>query len=183
MLHARNTLVEDRFQTWVHPLSRLSNSRIWFDASLQLNDVSLDCKLCSASARCFNCITSVSLHSRATIFHVNHLLGCPFAWSCVCQEYATAIRRHEENSSHAACSKHPLEDRFQPWVHPLSRLSNSRIWFDASLQLNDVSLDCKLCSASARCVNNCITSVSLQSRATIFHAKHLMGCPSAWSCG
>ena len=24
------------------------------------------------------------------------------------QEYAAAIRRHEENSSHAACSKHPF---------------------------------------------------------------------------
>ena len=30
------------------------------------------------------------------------------ASACVCQEYATAIRRHEENSSHAACSKHPF---------------------------------------------------------------------------
>ena len=170
MLHARNTLLEDRFQTWVHPLSRLSNSRIWFDASLQLNDVSLDCKLCSASARCFNCITCVSLHSRATIFHVNHLLGCPFAWSCVCQEYAmkrTVLMLHARNTL--------LEDRFQTWVHPLSRLSNSRIWFDASL-------DCKLCSSSARCLN-CITSVSLQSRATIFHVNHLLGCPFAWSCG
>ena len=43
--------------------------------------------------------------------------------------------------------------------------------------------DRKVWRALARCVNNCITSVSLQSRATIFHAKHLMGCPSAWSCG
>ena len=125
------------------------------------------------------------------------LWGCPSAWACdwrvpyVCQEYATAIRRHEENSSHllqrnavpeqsskANISFGKVErciwDRFQTWVHPMSRLSSSRIWFDASLQLNDVSLwsfcnwywivwqqNCKLCRASARCFNNCIASVSL----------------------
>ena len=69
------------------------------------------------------------------------------------------------------------------------------IWFDASLQLNDVSLwsfwihnwywtvwqqDCKLCRALARCFSNCITTVwtrllQVQSRATIFRENHVMG--------
>ena len=116
-----------------HCAPRQFAQRILFDASLQLNDVSLwafwihnwywtvwqqDCQLCRALARCFNnCITSVSLttvwtrllqvQSRATIFRENHVMGgsvflgmwlksCLHLW-----RVATAIRRHEENSSHA----------------------------------------------------------------------------------
>ena len=60
------------------------------------------------------------------------------------------------------------------WWKPLSILE---------LQLDLNCLGAGSQTLMATCVNNCITSVSLQSRATIFHAKHLMGCPSAWSCG
>ena len=53
-------------------------------------------------------------------------MGCPSAWSdgyskevptfVKSQEYATAIRRHEENSSHAACSKHPFRQRHSGYM-------------------------------------------------------------------
>ena len=93
----------------------------------------------------------LQVQCRATIFHANHLVGCPSSWTCdervpyICQEYATAIRRHEENSSHLLqrnavpeqSSKAHIPfgkverciwDRFQTWVHPGSGLMQVFNW-------------------------------------------------------
>ena len=183
---------QDRFQTWVHPMSRLSSSRIWFDASLPLNDVISLWALTGielfGSRMLRQGLSTIALPLWVCSPERQHSMrimvwGCPSACACgwrgphICQEYATAIRRHEENISHLLqrnavpeqSSKAHIPfgkverciwDRFQTWVHPMSRL----VW----------QQDCKLCRASARCFNNCITSVSLTTVWTRLLQVHLL---------
>ena len=186
----------DRFQTWVHPMSRLS--KVTAEKTKRAHPIKhlhLSCKPALRFGLDRKCCYGL------------RRVGGGHWW----RQRRSGQQNHEMNAlPRSDGSKLPFF-RLEACTnrdHCAPRQFAQRIWFDASLQLNDVSLwsfwihnwywivwqqDCKLCRALARCLNNCITSVSLttvwtrllqvQSRATIFHENHVMGCTSSSACG